>query len=92
MKLKVDLQNDGISIHEYTFTYKDGKRYTARRASREEKQAASKKGASSETGCTCGEEWCDGEWLWRCMYAGAGECDWFITTIVCEITGEGRPR
>jgi len=66
----------------------DGKEYVARPASADEKRAVKTKlleGGLSES-CECGEEFCDGEWVWRCMYAGAEECDWFITYEVCETT------
>ena len=71
-----------ISPRQIVFTHRDGKEYTAKRATDEQKQRAKAKNPAIMEGCTCGEEFCDGQWLWRCMYAGAGACDWFITYIV----------
>lgn len=41
------------------------------------------KAAGLDLNCNCGAEWCDGRWLWRCMYSGAGQCSWYQTYIVC---------
>jgi hypothetical protein len=83
VKISPKLKDDQINIHEYTFTRKDGKRYTAKRATQAQKTAARSKYTKIFDDCDCGEEWCDGQWLWRCMYAGGGECDWYITNTVC---------
>lgn len=77
--------NDGMEVTRVIFV-KDGREHIARRATPEEKASAADKlkAANKNTlSCQCGEEFCDGQWLWRCMYAGGGVCDWFITYIVC---------
>ena len=77
--------DDGMEVTRVIFT-KDGKEHVASRATSDDKKRVTDKLAAARkkvSGCECGEEFCDGEWLWRCMYAGGGECDWFITYIVC---------
>ena len=64
---------------------KDGIEYIAKPATNEQKKLVEEKmkAAGRSLNCECGEEFCDGEWLWRCMYSGGGICDWYITYIVC---------
>lgn len=76
--MKVRPKDKHIKITGLLLEYK-GTACLARRATRSEIKKA--RGAE---GCTCGEELCIDGWVWRCMYAGAGVCDWFITNIVCE--------
>jgi hypothetical protein len=64
---------------------RDGKEFVARLPTDDEKRAVEAKlqAEGKSMSCTCGEWFCDGSWWWRCMYAGGGVCDWFITYDVC---------
>jgi hypothetical protein len=64
----------------------EGKEYTALPATGEqlnENREKMKRDGINADECNCGEEWCDGEWLWRCFETSEG-CRWFITYIVCK--------
>jgi hypothetical protein len=61
------------------FTYiKKGETYTAVRVNAEQLRKAGK-----SRGCNCGDESCEGGWVWRCMAGGGGECEWYATNEVC---------
>ena len=75
--MKTKPKDTHVEILSYTLNYK-GQLQVARRAT-----AAEIKNAKIKSSCECGEEFCDGQWLWRCMYAGGGVCEWYITSIAC---------
>jgi len=84
--MKIKPKDKHIEILSYTFNYK-GQLHVARRAT-----ATEIKKAKIKSGCVCGEEFCDGQWLWRCMYAGGGVCEWYITSIVCAAQARQASR
>lgn len=37
-----------------------------------------------QDGCQCGEEFCIGGRVWRCMAGGGGSCTWYPTNQICD--------